>query len=114
MKAGEEVKNNSRSATSAVPAAQAACSSSPMGCTKNLGSLDLANVAIVAGTAAVRAAKGEDWAKVFRPGGPDEYQLYQQAKLRREAEAEERAAAEVKRKAEEQEQDAHRAGVKSN
>jgi hypothetical protein len=114
MEAGEKVKNNSRSATSAVPAAQAACSSSPMGCTKDLGSLDLANVAIVVGTAAVRAAKGEDWAKVFRPGGPDEYQLYQQAKLRREAEAEERAAAEVKRKAEGQKQNAHRADVKSN
>jgi hypothetical protein len=114
MKAGEDVKSNRRSATSAAPAAQAACSSSPMGCTKDLRSLDLANVAIVVGTTAVRAAKGKDWAKVFRPGGPDEYQLYQQANLRREAEAEERAAAEAKRKAEEQEQDAHPGSVKSN
>jgi hypothetical protein len=114
MKAREEVKSNRRSATSATPAAQAACSSSPMGCTKDLESLDLANVAVVVGTAAVRAAKGEDWAKVFRPGGPDEYQLYQHAKQRGEAEAEERAAAEVKRKAEKQERDAHRSGVESN
>lgn len=78
-----------------------------MGCTKDLGSLDLANVAIVVGTTVVRAAKRDDWTKVFRPGGQNEYQLYQQANRQREAEAEERAAAEVKRKAEAQERDAH-------
>src|SRR4051812_23094345 len=71
MKAGAEAKSNSRSATSATPAAQAACSSSPMGCTKDLRSLDLANVAIVLGTAAVRAAKGADWSKVLRPAATD-------------------------------------------
>jgi hypothetical protein len=114
MKAGEEVKSNRRSATSAKPAAQAACSSSPAECTKDLKSLDLANVAMVVGTAAVRAAKGEDWAKVFRPGGSDEYQLYREAKQRREAAAEKRAAAEVKRKAEEQVPDARPANVESN
>jgi hypothetical protein len=114
MKAREEVKSNRRSATSATPAAQAACSSSPMGCTKDLKSLDLANLAVVVGTAAVRAAKGEDWAKVFRPGGPDEYQLYQQAKQRRDIAAEARAAAGAKRKAEAQDQDAHAAKVESN
>jgi hypothetical protein len=69
---------------------------------------------MVVGTAAVRAAKGEDWAKVFRPGGPDEYQLYREAKQRREAAAEKRAAAEVKRKAEEQVPDARPANVESN
>jgi hypothetical protein len=84
-----------------------ACSGSPSGCTKDLRSLDLANVAIVAATTAVRAAKGDDWAKVFRAGGPDQYQLYQEAKQRREAAAANRAAAEAKRKAEAQEREAH-------
>jgi hypothetical protein len=77
-----------------------------MGCTKDLSSLDLANVAVFIGTTAVRAAKGDDWAKVFRTGGPD---LYQQARRRREAEAEERASGEVKRKAEAQQREAHAA-----
>lgn len=77
-----------------------------MGCTKDLRSLDLANVGLVAATTAIRAARGEDWAKAFRPGGPDEYQLYQQAKRRDEAKAEERAAAEARRKAEAQERQA--------
>lgn len=107
MEAGRQAESNSRSATSATPSAQAVCSASPTGCTKDLRSLDLANVALVVGTTAVRAAKGDDWTKVFRPGGPDEYQLYQQAKRRREAEAGERAAAEVKRKAEANERGAH-------
>lgn len=107
MEAGREAESNSRSATSATPSAQAACSASPMGCTKDLSNLDLANVGIVLGTTVVRVIKGDDWTKVFRPGGPDEYQLYQQAKRRREAEAEQRAAAEVKRKAEAQEREAH-------
>lgn len=109
MEAGREAESNGRSATSAMPSAQAACSASPMGCTKDLRSLDLANVAVVIGTTVVRAAKGDDWAKVFRTGGPDQYQLYQQARRRREAEAEERASAEVKRKAEAQEREAHAA-----
>jgi len=114
MEAGREAESNSRSATSATPSAQAACSAAPMGCTKDLRSLDLANVAIVLGTAAVSAAKGDDWTKAFRPGGPDEYQLYQQAKRRREAEAAERAAAEVKRKAEAHEREAHAAEPESD
>jgi hypothetical protein len=114
METGREVESNSRSATSAMPTAQAACSASPMGCTKDLRSLDLANVAVVIGTTVARAAKGDDWAKVFRPGGPGEYQLYQQAKRRREAEAEERAAAEVKRKAEAQEREAHATSAASH
>jgi hypothetical protein len=80
-----------------------------MGCTKDLSSLDLANVAVVVGTTAIRAARGDDWTKAFRTGGPDQYQLYRQARRRREAEAEERAAAEVKRKAEAQEREAHAA-----
>lgn len=113
MDAGREAESNSRSATSATPSAQAVCSVSPTGCTKDLRSLDLANVAIVVGTTAVRAAKGDDWTKVFRRGGPDEYQLYQQAKRRRGAEAEERAAAEMKRKAEAQEREAHAANSES-
>jgi hypothetical protein len=64
----------------------------PMGCGTGLGGLDLANAAIVIGTAAIKAAKGEDWTKDFKTGSSDEYQLYLQAKQRREAQAEERAA----------------------
>ena len=107
MESGRRAESNSRSATSAVPTAQAVCLSSPIGCTKDLSSLDLANVAFVVGTAAVRAAQGRDSTQAFRAAGPDEYQLYQQAKQRRAAEADQRAAAEVKRKAEDQERDAH-------
>jgi hypothetical protein len=84
-----------RSATSAMPAAQASCAASPMGCGKGLESLDVANVALVVGKAAVRAAKGKDWASALRTGGPDEYQLYLQAKRQREAREEEQAAAAV-------------------
>jgi hypothetical protein len=111
MEAGQEAESNSRSASTATPAAQAACATV---CGKGLESLDWANVAIVVGETAVRAAKGEDWARVFRPGGPDEYRLYQQAKHRREVEASERAAAEVKRKAEEQERAAHATNADSD
>jgi hypothetical protein len=82
-----------------------------MGCTKDLSSLDLANVAVVVGTTAIRAARGDDWTKAFRTGGPDQYQLYQQAKRRRDAEAEQQAAAEAKRKAEEEEREVHAAKV---
>lgn len=105
MEAGREAESNSRSATSATPAAQAVCSSAPLGCTKDFSNLDLANVAVVVGTAAVKAAKGDDWTKVLRPGGPNEYQLYRQGMRRREAEADERAAAEEKRKAKAQERE---------
>ena len=105
----QQEDSNSRSATSAVPSAQAACSASKIGCTKDLRSLDLANVGLVAATTAIRAARGEDWTRVFKPGGPDEYELYRQAKRRHEAEAEESAAAEVKRNAEAQERHAHAA-----
>jgi hypothetical protein len=104
-----QAESDSRSATSAMPSAQAACAASKMGCTKDLRSLDLANVGLVAATTAIRAARGEDWAKAFKPGGPDEYQLYRQAKRRHEAEAEERAAIEVRRKAEAQELQVHAA-----
>ena len=102
--ASREAEQRSRSATSAVPAAQAVCSTSPTGCPARLRSLDWANVAFVVATTAVRAAKGEDWTKAFKTGGStDEYQLYQQAKQRREARDTERAAAVVKREAEEAE-----------
>jgi hypothetical protein len=111
MEAGRKAESNSRSATSAMPSAQAACSASPMGCTKDLSSLDLANVAVVVGTTAIRAARGDDWTKAFRTGGPDQYQLYRQAKRRRDAEAEQQAAAEAKRKAEEEEREVHAAKV---
>ena len=95
MEAKRQVQTNERSATSAPPAAQAVCSKQPTGCGKGLDSLDLANVAIVAGTAAVRAADGEDWTRAFKTGGPDEYQIYQEAKHRRKVEDDERAAAKV-------------------
>lgn len=101
MDATRQVETNSRSATSAVPAAQAMCSAQPTGCGTSLDSLDLANVAVVVGMMGVRAAKGEDWTKAFKTGGPDEYQLYRQAKQRREAQDAERAAARVRMKAEE-------------
>ena len=113
MESGRQAETNSRSATSAVPTAQAACLSSPIGCTKDLSSLDLANVAFVLGIAAVRAAQGRDWSRAFRPAGPDEYQLYQQVKQKRAAEADERAATQVKRQAEDQERKAHAAPVGS-
>lgn len=96
-----------RSATSPAPPAQAICATQPVGCGDRMDNLDLANVAIVAGTMAVRAAKGEDWAKALRTGGPDEYQLYRQAKQRRDAQRDQRAAAAAKRKAEEAEREAH-------
>ena len=93
MGAQREAENASRSASAAVPAAQASCSASPSGCGSGLEGLDLLNVAVVLGTMAVRAAKGDDWTKAFKTGGPDEYQLYQQAKRRREAHDAEREAA---------------------
>jgi len=113
MKAGREAESNSRSATAPMPPAQAACSASKTGC-EGFGSLDLANVAVVVGTMAIRAAKGKDWTRAFRVGGPNEYQLYQQSKQRREAADAERAAAEVKRKAEEAEREVHAARVDAN
>jgi hypothetical protein len=63
-----------------------------MGCGTGLEGLDLANVAVVVGTMAVKAAKGEDWKKAFRQG-PDEYQLYLQARHQRDAREAERAEA---------------------
>ena len=108
--AQQQANANSRSVTSAVPPAQAICSQSPSGCGKGLESLDLANVAFVAGEMAVRAAEGKDWRGILRTGGPDEYQLYEQAKQRREALEEERAAAAMKKKAEEAERRASAAG----
>ena len=76
-----------------VPTAQKSCSATPTGCGRDLAGLDLLNVAVVVGTMAVKAAKGEDWTKAFKVGGPDEYQFYVQAKRRREAHDAERAAA---------------------
>ena len=77
-----------------MPTAQASCSASPSGCGTGLEGLDLLNVALVVGKIAVTATKGNDWTKYFKTGGPDEYQLYLQAKQRREAqEAEQLAAA---------------------
>jgi hypothetical protein len=104
--ASRQAEANGRSASSAAPPAQAVCAASPMGCGTGLEGLDLANVAIVAGTTAVRAAKGEDWRRAFRTGGADEYQLYRQAKQRREAQEAERKAAAIKWKAEEAEREA--------
>ena len=87
----------SRSTTAPTPTAQASCSSLPQGCGTGLAGLDLLNVAVVVATTAVKAAKGEDWKKVLRTGGPDEYQLYLQAKQEREArEQEVRDAAAIK------------------
>ena len=106
MEAGNKAQINSRSASTPAPAAQAACVSANV-CGKGLESIDWANVAVVAATTAVRAAKGEDWTRVFKSGGPDEYQLYRQAQQRRLSEAQERAAAEVKRRAEEEERQVH-------
>lgn len=103
MEANQEVVTNSRSASSAVPAAQAACATE---CGKGFESLDWANVAIVVGTMGVRAAKGQDWTKAFKTGGSGEYQLYQQAKQRREARNAERAAAAVKMEAEKADREA--------
>ena len=93
MDARQEADRSSRSASAKVPAAQASCSTLPTGCGTGLEGLDLLNVAVVVGTAAVRAGKGDDWLKAFRTGGPSEYQLYLQAKQRREARQAERAAA---------------------
>ena len=106
MEADHQAQINSRSAKTATPPAQAACGSASV-CGKGLESVDWANVAVVAATTAVRAAKGEDWTRVFKPGGPGEYQLYRQAQQRRQAEAQQRAAAEVKRRAEEEERQVH-------
>jgi hypothetical protein len=51
----------------------------------------------VVATTAVKAAEGEDWTKVLKPGGSDEYQLYLQAKQERKArEQEARDAAAIK------------------
>jgi hypothetical protein len=92
MDAKRQAESGGASDGVAMPPAQVSCSAAPMGCGKGLAGLDLANAAMVLGTAAVRAAKGEDWAKAFR--GPDEYQLYLQAKWQREKrEKEERARA---------------------
>lgn len=94
MDAEREVESSSRSASAPVPAAQAICSASPMGCGTGLEGLDLANAAVVIGTAAIKAAKGEDWTRPFKTAGSDEYQLYLQAKQQREArEEQERAEA---------------------
>lgn len=111
VEASRGLDREQRSVTGSSPAAQATCSSQPTGCGKDLGSLDLANVAIVAGTMAVRALKGKDWAAGLRTGGPDEYQLYQQAKRRREAAEQQQAAARVKTKARQAEREEHQSNT---
>lgn len=88
-------------ASARVPAAQAACAQSPMGCGKGLESLDLANVAFVAGSMAVSAATGGDWKKPLRPAGPGEYARYQEAKQHREELATARAARKLRDEARE-------------
>jgi len=97
VNAQRQAEQAQRSATATMPAAQASCSASPQGCGTGLAGLDLANVAIVVATSAVKAARGEDWTKVLKPGGPDEYQLYLKAKKERETrEQEARDAAAIK------------------
>lgn len=86
------------SATSSQPTAQAACASQPTGCAGGLASLDLVNVAEVATTAAVKAARGKDWKTAFERG-PDEYRLYVEAKRQREALEAQRAAQAARLKA---------------
>lgn len=91
--AGQQATERDQASASApVPAAQAACARSPSGCSKGLDSLDLANVALVAGTMAVKAARGEDWAKPLRPAGPGEYRRYQEAREQRRERAADQAA----------------------
>jgi hypothetical protein len=101
MEASRKAEANNRSAIAPMPPAQAVCAQAPSGCGAGLEGLDLANVAIVVGTMAARAAEGKDWTSPLRPGGPDEYELYKQARQRRQVEETERAAARVKRRAEE-------------
>lgn len=91
------------SASAALPPAQASCARSPMGCGTGLEGLDLANVAIVLGTTAVKAAEGQDWQGIFKKGGSNEYQLYLEAKEQREARKLEAQAAAVKAEANRQE-----------
>lgn len=83
--AQRKAERASQSTSAIQPTAQASCSALPQGCGTGLAGLDLANVALVVGTMAVQAAKGEDWKKALRTGGPDEYRLYLQAKHEREA-----------------------------
>jgi hypothetical protein len=96
--ANRQAEHDKRSTSGAPPPAQSACAQQPMGCPGGLGSLDLANVALVLGTAGVRAARGQDWARAFKTG-PDEYRLYQQAKRRADADDAARAAARLRSEA---------------
>jgi hypothetical protein len=70
-----------------------------MGCGKGLDSLDLANVGLVVGTMAVKAATGKDWAEPLQPAGPGEYQRYREAKQMREEREANRAARALRDKA---------------
>ena len=98
--AGQQAAQKDRDdARAAVPAAQAACAASPMGCGKGLEGLDWINVAAVAGMAAMRAVRGEDWTKPLRPAGPGEYQRYQEAKKAREERSADRAALRLREQA---------------
>jgi hypothetical protein len=95
--AGAE-KRARESATSSTAQAQSICGTQPMGCAEGPAALDLANVARVVGTAAVQAAEGKDWKQPFE-AGPDEYQLYVQAKRRNAAAEAQRAAQAAKARA---------------
>ncbi len=112
IEGSRQFEQNNRSATSSTPTAQAVCSSQTMGCGKGLESLDLANVALVIGTAVLKAAKGEKWERAMQPGATDEYQLYRQAKRRREALEDQQAAAAVRTRAKQAERKS--ASAKSN
>jgi hypothetical protein len=69
----------------------------PMGC-RGIPTIDIVNAALALATMAQKAAKGENVGAMFvTDPTPSEYQLYQEAKRRREAkEAEEAALARVK------------------
>ena len=95
LDAGREAERVNRSISAPVPVAQASCSALPSGCGTGLEGLDLLNVAIVVGKTVVTAAKGEDWTKVLKTGGPDEYELYLAAKQQRLAREDEQATAEA-------------------
>jgi hypothetical protein len=97
--AARQTDRDLQGASSATPAAQAACARSPMGCGKGLESLDLANVGLVVSTMAVKAATGKDWAEPLRPAGPGEYQRYREAKQMREEREANRAARALRDKA---------------
>ena len=99
MDGAQGAADSSASATAAMPVAQATCAGQPSGCSLRIDSLDLANVAIVVGAMGLRALRGEDWARALKTGGTDEYQLYLQARQRRETQETEKRAEAARAKA---------------